>query len=273
MFRMSVCAAVMGGLLTASPAPAAELKVLTAGAYKSIIVALQPVFEQQTGHKLLVLNGTAGELTKRIEDGEAFDVVIAPPNSVERLAKVGKVVAESRSNLARVGIGVMVKEGMPAPNVSTVEAFKQAVLAARTVAYIDPASGGSSGIYLTALFEKMGIAVQVAPKARLKNGGYVADLIASGEAELGIHQISEILPVKGVVFVGPLPAEIQNYTIYAGGVGATARDPIAAKAFLSMLASDTARTVLQDRGMEEAAPDKTGALPSSSAGQGAAPRH
>ena len=110
--------------------------------------------------------------------------------------------------MAKVGIGVAVKEGAPLPDIKTVEAFKRTLLAAKSVAYIDPKAGGSSGIYFDGLLARLGIADEVRPKAKLKQGGHVADLVASGEAELGVHQISEILPVKGVVLVGPLPAEV-----------------------------------------------------------------
>ena len=124
------------------------------------------------------------------------------------------------------------------------------MLAAKTVAYIDPASGGSSGIYVAQLFEKLGIADQVKPKAKLKQGGYVADLIKSGDAELGIHQISEIVPVKEVTLIGPLPADIQNYTTYAAGVGAAAKNPDAAEALIKMLSGPLAAAVLKEKGME-----------------------
>ena len=154
--------------------------------------------------------------------------------------------------MARVGVGVMVKAGAPAPDISSVEAFKRALLAAKSVAYIDPASGGSSGIYVAGLLDKLGIADQVKPKAKLKKGGYVADLIASGEAELGIHQISEIVPVKEVTLIGPLPAEIQNYTVYAAGIGAGAKDAEAAKALIKALTGPAAAAVLKSKGMEAA---------------------
>jgi molybdate transport system substrate-binding protein len=144
----------------------------------------------------------------------------------------------------------VVKEGAPLPDISSVEAFKTALKAARSVAYIDPASGGSSGIYLASLFEKLGIAGDIAPKAKLKKGGYVAELIANGEAELGLHQISEILPVKGVKLVGPLPSEIQNYTTYAAAVSASAAQPAAAQAILKLLGGMEADAVLKARGME-----------------------
>jgi molybdate transport system substrate-binding protein len=234
---------------TAGNAVGAEIKVLSAGAYKQVVLALQPAFEKQTGHKLIVDNGTVGQLVKRIDDGEAFDVVVVSPGAIDDLVKKGKVAAGSRVVLARVGGGVMGKEGAPRPDVSTVDAFKKSLLAAKSVAYIDPASGGSSGIYLTGLFAKLGIADQLKPKAKLINGGYVAEHIAKGEAEIGIHQISEILPVKGVTLVGPLPAEIQNYTVYAAGLGAASKVSEAANALIKALSGPAAEQVLKSKGM------------------------
>jgi molybdate transport system substrate-binding protein len=243
-------------VLVAAGAPrgaaAAEIKVLTAGAFKQVLVALVPDFEKQTGHKVIVENETVGALTKRIEGGESFDVAVLTPGAVNDLTGKGKFAAGSRANLARVGVGVMVKAGAPAPDISTVEAFKRALIAAKSVAYIDPASGGSSGIYISGLLDKLGIADQVKPKAKLKQGGYVADLIVKGEAELGIHQISEIVPVKEVTLVGPLPAEIQNYTVYAAGLGANAKDSEAAKALIKALTGPAAADVLKSKGMEAA---------------------
>jgi molybdate transport system substrate-binding protein len=244
--------AVAFGLVGMSPASAADIKVLSAGAFKQVVVALVPGFEKQTGHKVTIDNGTVGELKKRIEGGEAFDVAVISPGVVDELTAAGKLTAGSKTALASVGIGVMVKVGAPKPDISTVDAFKKALLAAKTVAYIDPASGGSSGVYLEKLFEKMGIADQVKPKAKLKNGGYVAELIVSGEAELGIHQISEIVPVKEVVLVGPLPKEIQNSTTYAAGLGASAKDKAAAEAFIKYLSGPDAAAVLKSKGMDKA---------------------
>jgi molybdate transport system substrate-binding protein len=243
---MVVAAAVPGG------ARAAEIKVLTAGAFKQVLLAVLPEFEKQTGHKVTVENDTVGALRKRIEGGEAFDVAVLTPAAIDDLSAKGKLVAGTRANLARVGVGVMVKAGAPAPDIGSVEAFKRALLAAKSVAYIDPASGGSSGIYVAGLLEKLGIADQITPKAKLKKGGYVADLIVAGEAELGIHQISEIVPVKEVKLVGPLPAEIQNYTIYAAGLGAAAKDGEAAKALIKALTGPAVADVLKSRGMEAA---------------------
>src|SRR5207244_6908917 len=188
--RSFVIAGAMMAGLAATTAGAAEIRVMHGGAFTQVITGIVPDFEKQTGHKVTLERETVGELTKRIEAGRPFDLAILTPGAIERFAKKGKIAAGSRVNLARVGVGVVVKAGAPAPDISTVEAFKRALIAAKSVAYIDPAAGGSSGIYVANLLEKLGIADQIKPKAKLKQGGYVADLIKAGEAELGIHQIS-----------------------------------------------------------------------------------
>lgn len=235
--------------LFAPAAPAAEVKILTAGAMKEVVLAVVPQFERESGHKAVVVNDTAGGLSKRILGGETFDLAVITPGAIDDLIAKGKVTG-GRINIARVGVGVVVKEGAPKPDIATVEAFKRALIAAKSIAYIDPASGGSSGIYIAGLLDKLGIAAEVKPKAKLKQGGYVADLIKNGEAEIGLHQISEILAVKGVTLVGPLPAEIQNYTTYAAGVSADAKEADAARALVKLLAGPAAEPVLTSRGME-----------------------
>lgn len=238
-------------LLAPRPAMSAEIKVLTAGAMKSVVLALQAGFEAASGHRLVVDNDTAGGLVKRIEAGEAFDMAIITPAAIDGLIGKGKIVAGSRAAVAKVGVGIAVKEGAPKPDLSSVEAFKRALLAARTVTYIDPASGGSSGIYVAGLLNKLGIADDIKPKERLQAGGYVAEKVAKGEAEIAIHQISEILPVKGVTLAGPLPAEIQNYTVYAAGLSAAARDPGAAQAWIDYLKGPAASAAIVGRGMSK----------------------
>ncbi len=141
------------------------------------------------------------------------------------------------------------KEGAPKPDLSSVDAFKRALLSAKTVAYIDPASGGSSGIYVAGLLRKLGISEDIKPKERLQAGGYVAEKVARGEAEIAIHQISEILPVKGVTLAGPLPEEIQNYRVYAAGLSAAARDSKAALAWIDYLTGPAASAAIEPRGM------------------------
>ena len=165
---------VTGLALSAIPVAAAEIKVLTAGAFKPVVTAIAADFEKQTGHKLVIDNDTAGALVKRINSGEAFDLVVLTPGALEPLAKDSKVVGGSVQRLAKVAIGVAVKRGAPLPDISSVDAFKSALLAARAVAYIDPAAGGSSGIYLAQWFEKAGIADRIKPKAVLVPGGLVA---------------------------------------------------------------------------------------------------
>ena len=248
--RLAGLACLAGLAISAQLAQAAELKVLTAGAYKPVLMALAGEFEKSTGHRLRVDNDTAGALQKRIGGGEAFDVVVLTPAAIEALARVGTVAASSSQKLARVAIGVAVKDGAPAPDISSVAAFQRALLAARAVATIDPVAGGSSGIYLWQWFEKAGIAAQLKPKAVLVPGGLVAQRLVTGEADIAIHQISEILAVPGVTLVGPLPAEIQNYTVYAGAAAASTREPAAAQALLNWLAGPQAPAVLKAKGME-----------------------
>ncbi len=248
--KLRYAALIAGALGLAAPAPAAEVKVLTAGAFKQVVLALVPNYERQTGNHVTVDNGTTGQLKKRIEGGEAFDVLVITPAVVDEMIASGRLAAGSKVNLASVGIGVVVKQGAPKPDIATVDQFKQALLKAKTVAYIDPASGGSSGIYIDKLLVKLGIADQIKPKAKLKQGGHVADLIASGEAELGIHQISEIVPVKGVTLVGPLPKEIQNTTTYAAGLSSSVKDKDAAQELIQYLSGPDAAAVLKSKGMD-----------------------
>jgi molybdate transport system substrate-binding protein len=251
--RLYWAAVIAGAFSLGGPAVnAAEVKVLTAGAFKQVVMALVPDYERQTGNHVTVDNGTTGQLKGRIDGGEAFDIVVITPAVVDQMIASGKVATGSKVNLASVGIGVVVKEGEPKPAIATVDQFKEALLKAKTVAYIDPASGGSSGIYVDRLLEKLGIADQIRPKAKLKKGGYVAELIAGGEAELGIHQISEIVPVKGVTLVGPLPKEIQNTTVYAAGLSASTKEKEAAKQLIAYLSGADAAAVLKSKGMEPA---------------------
>jgi molybdate transport system substrate-binding protein len=236
----------------AAPSAAAELKVLTAGAFKQVLVAELPSFEQRTGHTVAIDNATVGVLVQRIEGGEAFDVAVLSPAAVDGLIANGKIAAGTRKPLAKVGVGVVVKAGAPKPDIATVDAFKRTLLAAKSIAYIDPAAGGSSGIYIAKLLKELGVADAVNAKAKLIQGGAVADHVAPGEAELGLHQISEILSVKGVTLVGPLPAPLQNYTVYAAGISSAPHDRAAAQALVDHLAGPASAIVLKSKGMEPA---------------------
>ncbi len=234
-------------------AEATEIKVASGGAFKQVLAALATQYEKESGNKLDVTYQTVGQHLKLIASGqEQFDVAVLTPQANDGLIKDGKVVAGSRADLAKVGVGVVVKAGAPLPDISTVDAFKRTLLAAKSVAYIDPAAGGSSGIYVARLLERLGIASAVNAKAKLIQGGAVTDHIADGEAAIGIHQISEILPVQGVVLVGPLRAEIQNFTVYSAGVGAAAKDGATAGALVKFLSGSHAVPIIKAKGMEPA---------------------
>jgi molybdate transport system substrate-binding protein len=236
-------------LVFAAEARAAEIRVLTAGAMRAVIGTMVPDFEKATGHKIVMANDTAGGVAKRITDGEAFDLAVTTPRFIDELMGQGKLAAGSRTDLAKVGMGVAIKEGAVKPDIGTVDAFKRTLVAAKSVGYVDPKSGATSGIYFDKLLERLGIADVVRPKARLRSGGYVAEWVASGEVEIAVHQISEIVPVKGVTLAGPLPAEVQLYTVYSAGLVAAAKEPAAARALLAHLSGVGAAPVLEAKGM------------------------
>jgi molybdate transport system substrate-binding protein len=243
--------ALFFSLALSQAATAAEVRVLTAGAMKEVILALVPDFERATGHKVMLDNDTAGALSRRIEGGEAVDFAVITAPVIDGLIGKGKL-APGRIDLANVGIGVVVKEVGPFPDISSVDAFKRLLLTAKSIAQVDPASGGTSGIYLAGLYERLGIADQVKPKLVFVHGGSSARLVTIGEAEIGIQQISEIIAVPGVAFAGPLPKEIQNITTYSAALGANAKEPEAARALIALLRSARAVALLHARGMEPA---------------------
>lgn len=236
-------------VLAAGGASAADLKLLTAGAYKSAAIEIVADFEKKTGHKVTIDNGTAGALQKRVADGEYFDVLVIPPIPMAPLLRT-RVDESSAKELARAGVGMAIKQGAPVPDISEVDGFKKALLAARAIAYIDPAAGGSSGIYLAQLFQQMGIADQLKSKSVLVQGGLVADRIVDGKADIALQQSSELMGVPGVQFVGPIPLMVQNYTIYSGGVALGSRNRAAADALLLALANPENGKILKSKGLD-----------------------
>lgn len=235
--------------LVAGGASAADLKLLTAGAYKSAAIEIVADFEKKTGHKVTIDNGTAGALQKRVADGEYFDVLVIPPIPMASLLRT-RVDESSAKELARAGVGMAIKQGAPVPDISEVDGFKKALLAARAIAYIDPAAGGSSGIYLAQLFRQMGIADQLKSKSVLVQGGLVADRIVDGKADIALQQSSELMGIPGVQFVGPIPLMVQNYTIYSGGVALASRNRAAADALLLALANPENGKILKSKGLD-----------------------
>jgi molybdate transport system substrate-binding protein len=251
--RLNWVLALACAALVTQPAAAAELRLLTAGAFAQVAKDLVPAFAAKSGHQVTVAQGTAGALKSRIEGGETFDVAVITPVVIDALVKGGKLTAESRTDVATVGVGVGVKEGAPKPDISTVDGFKQALLAAKAVAYIDPASGGTSGMYVDKLLERLGIADVIRPKAKLKQGGgHAADFVANGEADIVLQQMSEIVPVRGVVVVGPLPADIQNITTYTAAISTQSKSAAAAQDLLKMLSGPEAAALLKAKGMQAA---------------------
>ncbi len=247
---MRTAAAVLVALLVALPARAVEIRMLCTGATRAVVEKMVASFEASTGHKVVLASDTAGGATRRVEAGEAYDVVVIVPAAIDALIAKGLLAAGSRSDIASVGIGVGVREADPSPDLSSVASFVTALRTARAIAYVDPAAGGTSGIYFRGWLEKAGLAAEMAPKTKVQAGGYVAEIVARGEADIVVHQISEILPVKGVKMVGPLPAEIQLTTVYSAGLAAKAKDETAAKALLAHLAGPQAAAVLRAAGMD-----------------------
>jgi molybdate transport system substrate-binding protein len=193
---------------------------------------------------------TVGAQSKRLSAGEPADVVVLTDVAIDQLEGQGLVVAGSRADIARVGVGVAVREGAPRPDIATPEALKQTLLAAKSLAYVDPARGATSGIHFASVLQRLGIAEAVKSKTILIPTGFAAEVVARGEAEICVHQISEILPVKGVTLVGPLPRELQKVTIYSGGVAAKAAQPEAARAFLAFLTRPAFKPKLAAAGLD-----------------------
>ncbi|MGL4285157.1 MAG: molybdate ABC transporter substrate-binding protein [Phreatobacter sp.] len=250
--RMAVWGLALMAAGWVAPAGAAELRVMATGASKAVVQTIASQFEVMSGHHIVLVSDTAGGVQRRVEAGEAADVIVATPAVINALAAKGLIRAGSRTDLARTGIGVAVREGAPIPDISSVEAIERLLKSAATIAYVDPASGGTSGIYFAGLIERLGLTEAMRPKLRLKAGGYVAELVANGEAEVVFHQISEILPVRGVTLVGPLPPEIQSITTYTVGLAAVPAEDEAARAFLIFLTSPASTPVLMEAGMEPA---------------------
>ena len=231
----------------------ADIKVMSAGAVKSMVEALGPEFERASGNKLTIAFATAFAQRDRVIKGETADVVIVSEQIIAELEKLGLTVAGSAKNLGRTVTGVIVPEGAPSPDISTVEAFRQALLNAKSVAYTDPKAGGSGGIMFAKMLETLGIADAVNAKAVFCKGGLdVSTKIAGKQAEIGTTFISEALPVKGLKVVGTLPGELHNANTYTAAVHKAAKAPEAAAAFIAWLTNPATRPRWQAAGLEPA---------------------
>src|SRR5215475_12755432 len=241
MKMKSIVAALALAFASAWSAQAAEIRVLSSNALKTVLEELAPRFEKATEHKLIFTFGTAAGLKGDIEKGATFDVAILTAGAVDDLIKQTKMTG-TRTDLARSAAGMAVRKGAPKPDIGTTEAFKRTLLAAQSIAYVEQ---GGTGIYLKGLLERLGIAEQLKAKTKLLPSTNPAALaVANGEAEIGMTQISEILPYPGAELVGPLPAEIGLFSVYPAAVGTGAREPEAAKALIRFLATPAAIPVL-----------------------------
>ena len=238
-------------------ASSAELKVLSAGAMRATVQELAPAFEAASGNKLKIEYANVGDIEKKVSSGDEIDVAILTKPRVDKLVREAKIVGGSTQTLARAQIGLAVKKGAAKPDIGSVEAFKKALLNAKSVAYADPASGAASGQAAAQGFEKLGVAAELKPKTRLvsagtaQGGAEVGGSVARGEAEIGIQLISLLMGVEGIDVVGPLPAELQSPDlVYVAGAPYLSEQPIAAKALIDFLADPNAATVYKAKGLQ-----------------------
>ena len=248
-----VCAAGLAVLFGACEAASAvEINVYSAGAVQEAEKGIAADFTRATGNKVKFTVGTVGQIQEKLKSGAPADVIVVSAPALEQLDKAGDVRGHSGIALGRIGIGVGVKEGTAVPDISTPEKFKEAMLKAKSVTYMDPAQGASSGIATAKIMKDLGIADEVAKKTKLTQAGYSADRVASGEIEVAIQNVSEIVPVKGVTLAGMLPEPLQVYTAYAAGVATNSVTPKEATDFIRFLTRAEAAARWKEAGIEPA---------------------
>jgi molybdate transport system substrate-binding protein len=224
----------------------ATIKVMSANSSRAVFDELMPQFERASGHKVTLSYDTGNLTLDRIKRGETADVLVLNTAAIDALTKEGKITGR-RYELARCGVGVAVRSGAPKPDIGSVEALKSALLNAKSVAYTET---GASGVHFAKVIEKLGIAAQIKAKSRTRPGGLIGELVASGEAEVAVQQIPELLAVAGIDLVGSLPSEVQLTSVVCAGAFAGSRQPEAARALLEFLASPAAALVFKAKGLE-----------------------
>ena len=252
--RLIIAAAtslLAASLILSCGAHADEIRLLASAALKGAYLRLIPEFERESGHKVTADWSSSQVIKKRIEAGEAADIVIVASvlgrNLAEELTKEGKLLPGSSVVFAKSGVGIAVRAGAPAPDISSVDAVKTALLGAKTISY----SAGASGVYMVRMLQKLGIYDEVKSKAVVAQPSEpVGEVVARGDAEIGFQQVSELLPVKGIQYVGPLPAEIQNISVYSGGIHSATKVQAAAKALMIFLSTPPATLSLGKYGLE-----------------------
>jgi molybdate transport system substrate-binding protein len=245
---IAAAAALIGA---AGTAQAAEIDALITTAMKAAIDELVPPFERANGDTVRMSFGPSGGLARQFIGGAPADVIVIDSGAVDILISQGKVLP-GRTDLARTGIGIAVRKGAPKPDVSTPEALKRALLAARSIAHTAPAGGGITAAHVMRVFERLGIASEVTPKVKLAAGGpngRVSVLVSSGEAEIGLQQVSELMSNPEVEVIGMLPAELQQITVYSAGITASAKQPEAGRALIGFLATPAATAIYKTKGL------------------------
>ncbi len=248
---MRTLAIVIAFLAATSPARAAEIDAMITTAMEAAIEELAPPFEQASGHTLHVVYGPSGGLARRLTGGEAADLVIVESKVLDELIRQDKV-APGRTDLARTAIGIAVRKGAPRPDVSSAEALRRTLLAAKSIGHTAPAGGGVTAAHIIGVFEKLGIAAEVAPKVKLAAGGpngRVSVLVSSGEAEIGLQLVSELMSNPDVEVIGMLPPELQLTAVISAGIAPGARQPEAANALVRYLATAKAMAVYKAKGL------------------------
>jgi molybdate transport system substrate-binding protein len=252
--RLFAAAAMLLAGLAAGAAGAAEVKVVSAGAMRAALEELAPAFEKASGHKLKIEYATAGKVEEKIAADEEIDVAILTKPRADKLVGKAKLVGGTSTTLARVPIALAVKKGGAKPDIGSVEGFKKALLGAKSIAYNDPASGATSGIHMAQVLDKLGMAAELKPKIHLgaqTAGKGVGDLVAHGDAEIGIFPASELMGVGGIDIIGPLPAELQSPDlVFLAASPMISKQPVAAKALIDFLAGPAAKAVYKAKGME-----------------------
>ncbi|MGG5817506.1 molybdate ABC transporter substrate-binding protein [Falsiroseomonas sp. HW251] len=251
--RRAILAAALAlpAIASGRAARAGGIRLLCAVALRPAMGVLLADFAGAAGQEAAIAFDTAGAVANRVRDGEAADVLISSTPLMQQLQAQGRIAPGDLVVFARVGVGAFVRPGAAKPDIGSAAAFTRAMLAARSIAYPDPAGGGASGIYLAALLERLGIAEAMRPRTRLLPPTEVLyDSVAGGEVEIGFNQVSEILAQPSVEFAGPLPPEIQNYTRFAGGIVTGSAEAEAGRALVAFLASPPAQAVLRAKGFE-----------------------
>ena len=245
--RRVFCAAVAVVMVLCGVADGAELRIFGSRVTKMVIAEIGPQFEQATGYKPVVVTDVAEVMKRRIEQGEAFDLAVLVDFQADDLIKAGKLVATTRVDVMKAGIGVAVRRGAPKPDIGTIDAFKQTLLAAKSLTYLKE---GASTRHLARVFDQLGIAEALRPKTTQPMTESVSEMVADGQAELGIIVIPNILSVPGADLVGPLPQELQSYIVFTAAVSTESPNQQAANALIKLLTSPSTVDVIRTKGME-----------------------